>query len=649
MPHRQLTSDEIAVMRERECRAEDWSRVRVTPRFTPGDSYRRVNFSGDVVLGGNVGSVAFPEGFSLPGGIEDASLHNVRIGDGCLIRSACIANADIGDGCLIQNVGVLSCDGESTFANGSPVAVLAEDGARSVPLSRRLSAQIAHLVCHLKGAPAARALEDLLRRDAESLAGSRSYVSPGCRIRNVLRLANVWIGEGSEIEGASSLENCCLDGAAQAPVRIGEGVAADDCVFLAASHVSGGVRLKHCLVGEGVELDNAFSGKHSLIFANSEFALGEAACAMAGPFAVSHHRATLVLTCQCSFNTFGSAANSSNHHFKLGPRHGGVLRRGTRCGSGSYIFWPSDIGAFSSVVGRHSVHLDTAVFPFSLIVAKGDASILVPGVNLFTSGMFRDAQKWRDRDRRVGVDRPSDLINPAILSPYTLQAVEAGIELIEQVQPGANLHFGGATIPASRFEPALRIYRMAIVFHMGKRLLARAVEHLGGGAPTADEVLRVIDDATSGPDDPSEGRWRDWGGMLLPGVQADAIVAELAEGRFTTIEAFQRRLEEVHARYGEYELAWLAWRWKRRYGEPGVADVASFFADWREAVRFRHQCFVKDAAKEFNHDAMLGFGVESDKLESFLRVRGSVEEHPLAARAEAERESLLGMADNIRA
>ncbi|MCC8189706.1 MAG: DUF4954 family protein, partial [Planctomycetes bacterium] len=457
----------------------------------------------------------------------------------------------------------------------------------------------------------------------------------------------VWIGDGARIEGAAALVDCYLADAADAPVRIGEGVAAEDCVFLGSAEVEGGVRLGHCLVGEGVSLSGGFSAKHSLFFANSQFALGEASCSLAGPFAVSTHKATLVLTSQCSFCTFGSAANASNHHFKLGPLHGGVLRRGVRCGSGSYLFWPADIGAFTTVVGRHCGHLDTVDFPFSLLLAKDDRSVLVPGVNLFTSGSFRDADKWARRDRRQGVRRPRDLVNPAVLSPYTLQAMETGVALLERCREmEVDLRHGGAVIPAGRIEPALALYRAALVFHTGLRLLLGARDRRQGAAPRVEDFMDCLEEATAG-EDRTGGTWRDWGGMLLPGVQADQVLADLADGRLTDADALQARLEELHAGYDGMEREWLARRWIREYGDPTRRTVSAFVAAWRQTVQFRHACFVKDAGKEFTPECAFGFGVEGNAGEYFRRIRGSLTDHPLLAMAEAERETLIGLAEFI--
>lgn len=651
MSMRSLTSQEIAAMKRRDCRASDWSAVMVAEGFSPGPAIHDVFFSGRVELG--VFTKMFTpdaeDGMPFPAGVSHSRLHNVRVGDDCLISHARISDTDIENEVVLHQVTSIARDPKgSSFGNGSQAHVLAEDGVRSVPLWRHLTAQMAHLVCHLKKHPAAAALEEMAAVDAKRLLGERSRLGTGCRIVRAGSLCNVWVGAGAVVEGAGSLRDCYIDSNAQAPARIGEGVSAEECVFLPGCRVLDGTKLRRCLVGEGVTLEHDFYGEHSLFFANSAFGLGEASCVMAGPFAASHHRSTLILTCQCSFNTFGSASNASNHHFKQGPRHGGVLRRGTRCGSGSYLFWPSDIGAFTTVVGRHVDHLDTVDFPFSLVLSKGQTSILVPGVNLFTSGMARDSQKWRERDRRGGLARPRDLVNPAILSPYVMQAIEKGVLLLRRSEGmEVDLRHGRAVIPANRVKPALRLYETALVFYVGMCLLDRVLMEKDGGTPDAEDFVRVLRTALDGKYGVSGGAWRDWGGMLLAGVDAEAFIADLANGEFSGPEAVRGELERIHAGYRENELDWAARRWWREHGDPTRDGVAAFIEKWRKAVAFRQELLVRDVGKEFTQEMMYGFGVEIRASEAFRRVRGEASDEPLVLKGLEERNRLLELTSRI--
>ncbi len=637
MPNRPLSPTEIEHLEKRGCSAENWGLVTVPADFNPGNSLHYVDFAGSVQLGRLPATGA---------GLRFARLKNVTLGDNCRVENAGLEDVDLGNDVVVNNVQSITRTSRQPFAAGVPVNVLAEDGARSIPLWRELTAQIAHLLCHNKNQPVGEALRGIVAADLRAAAPARSQIGDRCRLLNIGGMDNVCLGDGVVVEGAVRLDNCFLEGEA-VPVRIGSGVTARNCLFQSGSFAGGGADLQDCLIGEGVSLDHGFFASSCLFFANSDLALCEAVGAMVGPYSVSHHRATLVLTCQSSFNTFGSGSNASNHHFKLGPRHGGVLRRGTRCGSGSYLLWPADIGAFSTVLGRHIGHLDTSIFPFSLILEGRDygASILIPGVNLFSIGLLRDENKWRRRDRRQGIAQPRDLVNCAVLSPYVMQAVDKGIALLRRSEIAqGDFRHGGAVIPEIRIQKAVEIYETAQTFFIGEVMLREVRSGSGGKADLAG-FLRVVERCIAAETDVSGGVWRDWGGMLLSGYDAEEFEAEAVGGRFATAEDLRRRLQTIHADYGNRALVWAARRWWMENGRLEEELVRGFLERWRKAVEYRFEGQGRDLGKEFTREMMYGFGSEGRMSEAFRRVRGDAATDEFMRVAVGEKAELLRLAD----
>ena len=95
---RQLTDDEIGILEDNSCWAEDWNRVLVDDGFRP-NYFHRVMFYGDIELGVFDKSVEVSRGFLKHSGINNATLRNVKIGDNCLIENIgnYINNYSIGD------------------------------------------------------------------------------------------------------------------------------------------------------------------------------------------------------------------------------------------------------------------------------------------------------------------------------------------------------------------------------------------------------------------------------------------------------------------------------------------------------------------------------------------------------------------------
>ena len=83
--YRFLTDDEIRVLENNSCWAEDWQRVQVAEEFSPYN-FHRVIFYGDIRLGVFEKQVEVSKGFVKHSGINDATLRNVTVGDNCLIE-----------------------------------------------------------------------------------------------------------------------------------------------------------------------------------------------------------------------------------------------------------------------------------------------------------------------------------------------------------------------------------------------------------------------------------------------------------------------------------------------------------------------------------------------------------------------------------
>ena len=83
--YRQLTSEELTILENNSCWAEDWSRVLVAENFKPY-SFHRVMFYGDIRLGEFNKQVEVSQGFFKHSGINDATLRNVTVGNDCLIE-----------------------------------------------------------------------------------------------------------------------------------------------------------------------------------------------------------------------------------------------------------------------------------------------------------------------------------------------------------------------------------------------------------------------------------------------------------------------------------------------------------------------------------------------------------------------------------
>ena len=631
--YRTLAPEEITLLRGQGCEAEDWGRV-LFSGDDPGSlrHIRNVQFSGSVLFGRFSGEFSLPGGLRKHAGLRDVTLHNVTVGDDCCIENirGYIAAYEIGEKTLIENVDVIVTEPASTFGNGIEVSVLNETGGREVIITDLLGAQTAYMMAMYRHRPV---LTERLRKIAcsyaETCRSDTGRIGSGVTIRNTGAITSVRVGDACTIIGAGRLQNGSINSNAVAPVTVGYGVVAEDFIISSGSRVEDNTTITRCFVGQSCILGHGYSASDSLFFSNCQGENGEACAIFAGPFTVTHHKSTLLIAGMFSFMNAGSGSNQSNHMYKLGPIHQGILERGAKTASDSYILWPSRVGAFSLVMGRHVTHSDTTALPFSYLIEQGNATYLVPGVNLRSVGTIRDAQKWPRRDKRTDPEK-LDIINFNLLSPYTIQKMFKGIKLLRNLQYASGLlsdeyAYHSTKIRNHSLVKGIGYYEMAITKFLGNSLISR----LGNASYPSDEALQVA----LAPDTPvGKGDWVDISGLIAPKSEISALMNRIEADEICTVEDVNAAFREMHAHYYSYEWTWAYERFAEFFGiDPARmtrSDAVDIIRKWQKAVIDLDKMLYEDARKEFSLASMTGFGADGSreiKEKDFENVRGDFE------------------------
>jgi Nucleoside-diphosphate-sugar pyrophosphorylase involved in lipopolysaccharide biosynthesis/translation initiation factor 2B, gamma/epsilon subunits (eIF-2Bgamma/eIF-2Bepsilon) len=633
MVYRNLTPLEIETLTGNGCVAENWDDVIVHNDFSP-EYIRRVTFSGRVKMGIFKAVFTLPGGLKKHSGITRAYLHNCEIGNDVLIENVqnYIANYRIGNNVRIQNVHYLYVEGESAFGNGVEVSVLNETGGREVVIYDKLSAHFAYILSFYRHRPLlVKKMQDMVRCYAAKRTSSMGAIGDNVVIVNAGAIKNVYIGDNAKIEGARHLENGSINSNSYDPVHIGYSVMANDFIICSGSHIEDGTMLTRCFVGQACHLGHTYSAGDSLFFSNCRGENGEAYALFAGPYTVTHHKSTLLISGMFSFMNAGSGSNQSNHMYKLGPIHQGIVERGGKTTSNSYILWPARIGAFSLIMGRHYHNSDTSDMPFSYLIEDKNESVLVPGVNLRSVGTIRDAQKFPKRDRRKDLER-LDQINFNLLSPYTVQKMFKAQEILKNLQHNCGETSGFYTyqscrIKSSSLKNGIKLYNMAIVKFLGNSIISR----LKDCPCSSDEAIRadLKPDTSVGLNE-----WSDIGGLLAPRSEIERLIDGIESGEIKDVDTINNIFVQLHQDY--YSLEWT-WAWSKIEQYFGVSletitaeDIISIVTKWKEAVVNLDKMIYEDAKKEFSLSSHTGFGVDGDRAQQkddFEQVRGLFEEN----------------------
>lgn len=586
--YRLLSDEEIGILEENGCTAEDWTSLNVDYDFNPA-FIRNVRFYGTVNLGVFEKNIEVTNGFMKHSGISNATLRNVTIGDNCLIENVgCyINNYVIGDECCICNVATMETTAEATFGEGNTISVLNEAGNGNVVLFRGLTANIAALmVAHPDDKDLSAALKTMARNDISQRLADRGTIGNRVRITNTTEITNTNIDDNCEVNGACRLSDCTLAAAPDDSVYIGSGVICENSIIADGSSVLNSAKIFNCYVGEACQITNGFTAESSLFFANTYMANGEACAAFCGPFSASHHKSSLLIGCMTSFYNAGSCTNFSNHAYKMGPVHYGTLERGSKTASGSHTLLPATIGAFSMCMGKISGHPDTRRLPFSYIIGTGRDTVLVPGKNIATVGLYRDISKWPRRDVRMESAK-NTFINYDWLSPFTINEIMEGREelgrlLRIQGEDAAVYEYEGCKISGKSLRRGLRLYDMAVELFIGEVLMSHDLD---------DRC------AASGA-----GGWSDLSGLLLPSSEVERVIEKIKLGIISTVNDLTEVFVAYNDMYGEYLWTFTVSLIKYYLGKDELTEED--FELMRERGKAAREAWLdeirRDAEKEFS-------------------------------------------------
>ena len=590
--YRPLTSEEIEVLRSNDCWAEDWTSINVSEDFKPNFMYR-VMLYGEVNIGAFNKNVEVSQGFVKHSGINNATLRNVTIGDDCLIENVgnFINNYNIGDDCYISNISTMETTEGATYGEGNLVSVLNEVGEGNVILFSDLNSQLAaFMVKHFSDKELKEKIRQLIKTDIDNKMPERGQIGNNVKIVNTKEITNCVINDLCEVNGASRLSDCTLLGSVHGCVYIGTGVIIENSIIAEGSSVINSVKIQDCFVGEACQLSNGFTASASVFFANSYMSNGEACAAFCGPFTASHHKSSLLIGGMFSFYNAGSATNFSNHAYKMGPMHWGILERGSKTASGAYLLMPATLGSFSVCFGKLMHHPNTRNLPFAYLIADGDKMFLIPGRNITTVGLYRDIKKWPKRDLRAPENRKS-IVNFDWLSPFSVGEILKGKKILENLREvtGDNVSqylYHEYIIPATSLHKGIKYYDIALRIYMGA-VLKRVLKRDPSITPPTTEI---------GTSD-----WDDLSGLLLPVSEEERIIADLKDGTIETIQELISRFEEIDANYREYQWAWTYKMICDYYhiSEITLEDANRIHEDYIKARRSWIAEIKKDAEKEY--------------------------------------------------
>ena len=262
-------------------------------------------------------------------------------------------------------------------------------------------------------------------------------------------------------------------------------------------------------------------------------------------------------------------------------------------------------------------------------------------------GTIRDAQKWPKRDNRKDPEK-LDFINFNLLSPYTVQKMWRGREILKELQQLSGLNtevygYNNCKIRNSSLVHGDQLYTIGISKFLGNSLISRIEK---ADIHTIDDLHRALKPDT----EIGLGDWVDLAGLIAPRTEVTCLMDDIEKGNMTYLQ-IQDRFREMHENYYTYEWTWAVDKLQQIWGcsvaEVSLEQLIETVNRWQESVVRLDKMVYDDARKEFDLNSQTGFGVDGDRsqqMADFESVRGSFESNSFvrAVLEHIDRKTALG-------
>lgn len=623
---RKLKKMEIEFLKSQGCISQSWEKILI--KNVDLNRIKDVSFHGKIKIKELNGNVSYHNKVKVEASITRATLIDVVINGNVYINNVgrLIANYEIEDGVIIENAGAIYMEGESSFGNGVETSPIMEGNGRSVKIFNRLNSHIAYIVAMYRHNYLMREkINKIIENYSSSKISKFGLIKKHAKIINARLIKNAHIDPYTTIENTDEINNTTIISTKESPSYIGTSVILKDCIVLKGAHIVDGTVIKKAFIGEGVKLGRQFSCEDSLLFANCEGEHGEMFSIFAGPYTVTHHKATLLIASHFSFFNAGSGTNQSNHMYKLGPYHHGFMERGCKTGSNSYILWPSRIGAFSTVIGAHYDNVDSSDFPFSYITEHGyHQTRLIPALNLFGVGLTRDENKWIDRDRRTGDKK--DLIIFEVFSPYTVSKMINAEKILKDIKKNINeskddfVAYKNMIIKISSLDKYSQRYSIAIDLYLCDKLL-----DFIKNSKNVDDIIKNLNS------EKIYNEWVDAGGLICAKERLNNIIKDIENEKINNIESILEAFKNLYDNYYSDEKSWVVDTIKKRYSIKNADKeiIIKILKEYISLLKTSYDILYRDAEKEYDISKMVSCGIDDKNFmeEDFKAIRGTVEDN----------------------
>ena len=564
---RNLTPEEIKILKQQNNSSTDWTRILVSHDFIP-DHINGCRFLGDCHLGRFDGSPADNGcGVLLPCGVFDSVINNsVLCGSSAIYRCGIISNYIISGNCTLYSVNSITAGTGLCFGSGRVIPAGPETGERGITIFAEMNMGTAEVLVSSRSADSM--FSEFILKYKEACMLNCGFIDGKCIIRDTVSVSDSFIGGGAALTGAVNISGSAVLSSCDEPVHIGHGADIRDSIIQYGCSVDSGAYINSSLLMEHSEAEKKCIISSSIIGPNSSIGEGEITSAVAGPFTAAHHQ-SLLIACiwTAGRGNIGYGANVGSNHTSRQPDQELFPAEGMFFGLGCSVKYPADFRlAPYSVISTGVVTLPQRMeFPFSLITQPSVFHKEVPAMynelkpawllseNLYT--LVRNENKYRKRNRAHRDNFDFTILRPEIVSLMkTARSRLLGASGREIFTDRDIAGTGKNFITAAGVNSAIESYSFFIMYYALRLYARRTGRLIAGGKAVSDSLILE--------DDPGTRWWNHAKGILeteglaanTAGVNMQMFIDMTERVYSKTLSSRRRDYERGSAIFEDYSL-----------------------------------------------------------------------------------------------
>ena len=609
-----LKDEEVKILENNGCWAEDWNLIHVKRPFDP-NLIRATGFYGTVYIGRLEKGILQFHGVDHPIGIYGCQITSSCIDDYSSLSWSTVSCAVIGRNVIIHHCNELSA---SPDAFKTPVVIGAgnEKSGREAVLFSGITMNGIWLQTHLNDHELFHQLlsEFTVQKLAEALPFS--FIDDSCVIENTRAVRSVKMGRRCIISGATRVEECVIGSTSLSRSTVCDNAVVKKSFIGSGVNIESGSFVDQCFIDKNVTVKQGARVIQCAVGSSSTIACGEVQNCFIAPLHQQHHNSSFLIAADIGGQSnIASGANLGSNHNSRANDGEMVAGRGFWAGLSTSVKYCSYFAPFTLLAKSSFAYELDIKLPFALVSdnIKENTLDVMPAYwwrhNMYA--LFRNNWKFQNRLGKEG-----NCIECQFMAPDTAEEIQKALELLKAYKkkvPAYDMENSKRKVQILGIDEGISAYEEMLLWYGVSTVLA----WLKRPGVTPGKYNDIPLDASK-----KIWGWTNVCGHLVCDVDLKQLVQDTEKGEFMSWDDIEERFERFDLEYPKTRFAHalhiLAVLYgKKQFDQEMLDKIEKDYEKLSEKIKNQ---IIATRTKDFENKFRKNILMEDDSLVEILSI-----------------------------